>query len=258
MLLQLQGWNCCKSHRRLTRHSHIAYHLQLLGGEPLIMATIGEDGAPYTYRMDKLGLERTHVREIKDSMTAQAFITTDLDDNQITAFHPGAMGMSEQNHVGDAKDVSLGIVSPDGRATPYLVFDEKLVGKPMMPFLGFYAPDHSQWKPYAGEYIVMTRATTYSDAHKPEMTFDYWRIDPKGPGVEKIPRITWRPGPIAPRSPAPRSIFTSTAAPGAKAAQPPAPTSPKFSATPAPRSTGISACSTPIRATMRSSHSSMN
>jgi adenosine kinase len=70
---------------------NIAYNLKLLGGEPLIMATIGEDGAPYTYRMDKLGLERTHVREIKDSMTAQAFITTDLDDNQITAFHPGAM-----------------------------------------------------------------------------------------------------------------------------------------------------------------------
>ena len=94
---------------------NIAYNLKLLGGEPLIMATIGEDGAPYTYRMDKLGLERTHVREIKDSMTAQAFITTDLDDNQITAFHPGAMNFSSQNRIADTKGVTLAIVAPDGR-----------------------------------------------------------------------------------------------------------------------------------------------
>ena len=94
---------------------NIAYNLKLLGGEPLIMATVGEDSAPYTYRMDKLGLDRTHVREIKDSMTAQAFITTDLDDNQITAFHPGAMNFSNQNRIADTNGVTLAIVAPDGR-----------------------------------------------------------------------------------------------------------------------------------------------
>jgi adenosine kinase len=94
---------------------NIAYNLKLLGGEPVIMATVGDDAAPYLSRMDKLGLERTHVREIRDSMTGQAFITTDLDDNQITAFHPGAMNFSNQNKVSDSKGVTLGIVAPDGR-----------------------------------------------------------------------------------------------------------------------------------------------
>ncbi len=94
---------------------NIAYNLQMLGGDPLIMATIGDDHAPYTARLDKLGLARTHVREVRDTFTAQAFITTDLDDNQIIAFHPGAMNFAHQNHVGDAKGVTLGIVSPDGR-----------------------------------------------------------------------------------------------------------------------------------------------
>ncbi len=94
---------------------NIAYNLKLLGGEPVIMATVGDDAAPYVSRMDKLGLERTHVREIRDSMTGQAFITTDLDDNQITAFHPGAMNFSNQNKVADSKGVTLGIVAPDGR-----------------------------------------------------------------------------------------------------------------------------------------------
>ena len=94
---------------------NIAYNLKLLGGEPVIMATVGDDAAPYVSRMDKLGLERTHVREIRDSMTGQAFITTDLDDNQITAFHPGAMNFSTQNKVADSKGVTLGIVAPDGR-----------------------------------------------------------------------------------------------------------------------------------------------
>jgi adenosine kinase len=95
---------------------NIAYNLKLLGGEPLIMATVGDDHAPYTVRLDKLGLARTHVRVAEGSFTAQAFITTDLDDNQITAFHPGAMNHSHRNHVADAKGVTLGIVAPDGRA----------------------------------------------------------------------------------------------------------------------------------------------
>ncbi len=94
---------------------NIAYTLKLLGGDPLIMATVGEDFQPYAYRLDKLRLSKGHIREIGDSYTAQAFITTDLDDNQITAFHPGAMSFSNLNHVADAKDVGLGIVAPDGR-----------------------------------------------------------------------------------------------------------------------------------------------
>ena len=94
---------------------NIAFNLKLLGGEPLIMATVGDDSAPYMHRLKQLGLDASHVREVAGSFTAQAFITTDLDDNQITAFHPGAMTHSHQNKVADAKDVGLGIVSPDGR-----------------------------------------------------------------------------------------------------------------------------------------------
>lgn len=94
---------------------NIAYSLKMLGGDPLIMATVGDDYQPYAYRLEKLRLSQEHVRQVQGSFTAQAFITTDLDDNQITAFHPGAMGSSHLNHIGDAKDVGLGIVAPDGR-----------------------------------------------------------------------------------------------------------------------------------------------
>ena len=94
---------------------NIAYNLKLLGGEPLIMATVGDDSEPYMYRLKHLELDASHVTDVPGSFTAQAFITTDLDDNQITAFHPGAMTQSHQNKVTDAQNVSLGIVSPDGR-----------------------------------------------------------------------------------------------------------------------------------------------
>jgi adenosine kinase len=94
---------------------NIAYNLQMLGGKPLIMATVGDDFAPYATRLEKLGLPQTHVRLVPGSFTGQAFITTDLADNQITAFHPGAMSMSHLNHVKSASEVSIGIVSPDGR-----------------------------------------------------------------------------------------------------------------------------------------------
>ena len=94
---------------------NIAYSLKMLGGEPLIMATVGDDYQPYAYRLDKLQLSQQSIRKIPDTFTAQAFITTDLDDNQITAFHPGAMNHSHQNHVQDAGNIGLGIVAPDGR-----------------------------------------------------------------------------------------------------------------------------------------------
>jgi adenosine kinase len=95
---------------------NIAYNLQLLGGNPLIMATVGDDFETYVTRLAKLGLSQKHIRLIPETYTGQAFITTDLDDNQITAFHPGAMSFSEKNSVADATDVTLGIVSPDGRS----------------------------------------------------------------------------------------------------------------------------------------------
>jgi adenosine kinase len=94
---------------------NIAYSLKMLGGDPLIMATVGQDYQPYAYRLEKLRLAQTHVRQVADAFTAQAFITTDQDDNQITAFHPGAMNFSHHNHVSDARDVGLGIIAPDGR-----------------------------------------------------------------------------------------------------------------------------------------------
>ena len=94
---------------------NIAYNLKLLGGDPLIMATIGDDAGPYMNRLDDLGLSREHVRVVPGNFTAQAFITTDLDDNQITAFHPGAMNFSHYNSVADATDATLAIVAPDGR-----------------------------------------------------------------------------------------------------------------------------------------------
>ena len=94
---------------------NIAYNLKLLGDDPLIMATVGHDFGPYAARLKSLGLDKRHVRAIEDQFTAQAFITTDVDDNQITAFHPGAMSFAHLNRIADAPGATLGIVSPDGR-----------------------------------------------------------------------------------------------------------------------------------------------
>jgi adenosine kinase len=79
------------------------------------MATVGDDAKPYLDRLDSLGIDRRHVRHVPSSFTAQAFITTDLDDNQITAFHPGAMAHSHLNAVPSDDSIDLGIVAPDGR-----------------------------------------------------------------------------------------------------------------------------------------------
>ncbi len=94
---------------------NIAYNLKLLNGDPLIMATIGQDGGPYLDRLERLGISRRCIRTIESSYTAQAFITTDSDSNQITAFHPGAMALSHQNRIADAGKVGLAIIAPDGR-----------------------------------------------------------------------------------------------------------------------------------------------
>ena len=94
---------------------NIAYNLKALGGEPVVMATLGADGTPYRERLRSLGIAQDGIKSLPQMFTAQAFIITDLDDNQITAFHPGAMNASHENRVGDVEDIALGIVAPDGK-----------------------------------------------------------------------------------------------------------------------------------------------
>ncbi|HET7923066.1 MAG TPA: carbohydrate kinase family protein [Gammaproteobacteria bacterium] len=94
---------------------NIAYNLKLLGGEGFPMATVGTDFQPYAGWMEQQGVSRRYIREIPDSFTAQAFITTDTDDNQITAFHPGAMDHAHEQAIPHDAGFTLGMVSPDGR-----------------------------------------------------------------------------------------------------------------------------------------------
>jgi adenosine kinase len=94
---------------------NIAYNLALLGGAGAPMATVGHDFGAYGDWLARCGIDLTHVRVIDDEFTAQAFITTDLDDNQITAFHPGAMNHAHVSAVPSGAGISLGVVAPDGR-----------------------------------------------------------------------------------------------------------------------------------------------
>lgn len=94
---------------------NIAYNLKLLEGEPLIMATVGEDFLPYQKWLAQHQIADTHIKSVPNTFTAQAYITTDLDDNQITAFHPGAMVESHQNSVNNCQNITLAIIAPDGR-----------------------------------------------------------------------------------------------------------------------------------------------
>jgi adenosine kinase len=94
---------------------NIAYNLQLLGDVGYPMATVGHDFGPYDAWMRQNGVPTGHVRVVDGEFTAQGFVTTDLDDNQIWAFHPGAMQSSHLNQVADARDIALGIVAPDSR-----------------------------------------------------------------------------------------------------------------------------------------------
>ena len=94
---------------------NIAYNLKLLGGDGLPMATVGKDFEPYARWLDECGISRRYIKVFEEAYTAQAYITTDMDDNQITAFHPGAMGLAHENKVSDAEGITIGIVSPDGR-----------------------------------------------------------------------------------------------------------------------------------------------
>jgi adenosine kinase len=94
---------------------NIAYNLRLLGEGALLMATVGEDFAPYQERLARLGIGTELIKRIPGQFTAQAFITTDLDDNQITAFHPGAMNHAHENPVMRALGAGLAIIAPDGK-----------------------------------------------------------------------------------------------------------------------------------------------
>jgi len=94
---------------------NIGYNLKLLGGDPLLCATVGEDIGPYVARLDALGIDHAHLKRIGGEFTAQAFITTDLDDNQITAFHPGAMNHAHEIRITPALGARLATISPDGK-----------------------------------------------------------------------------------------------------------------------------------------------
>jgi len=94
---------------------NIAYNLKLLNEDPVIMATVGNDFSNYFEWLSQNTINISHIKEIKSLYTAQAYITTDLSDNQITAFHPGAMVESHQNKIKDAKNICLAIIAPDGK-----------------------------------------------------------------------------------------------------------------------------------------------
>ena len=94
---------------------NISYSLHQLGGVPLPMATVGSDGVGYAQRLKQMGISTEFIRELADSYTAQAMIMTDQDNNQITAFHPGAMSWAHQTPVQARSDIKLAIISPDGR-----------------------------------------------------------------------------------------------------------------------------------------------
>jgi len=94
---------------------NISYNLKLLGGDPYPMATVGDDFAPYERHLESLGISRRYIRHLEGEFTPQAFITTDLDDNQITAFHPGAMAHSAMNRVADTEGIRIGVIAPDSK-----------------------------------------------------------------------------------------------------------------------------------------------
>ncbi|MGZ3184226.1 MAG: carbohydrate kinase family protein [Telluria sp.] len=95
--------------------ANVAYNLKLLGGDPLIMATIGQDGGEYLERFARFGISTRGIKKIEQAYTAQCFVTADLDNNQINAFHPGAMEYAHENNAADMGPLRVAIIGPDGR-----------------------------------------------------------------------------------------------------------------------------------------------
>jgi adenosine kinase len=128
---------------------NIAYNLHLLGANSIPMATVGEDFTPYMNWMESHHMNTTHMKVVKGSYTGQAFITTDMDDNQITAFHPGAMSNSHENKVSDVSVADIGIVSPDGRDG--MIEHAKQFSEAKIPFIF----DPGQGMPmFSGEELI--------------------------------------------------------------------------------------------------------
>lgn len=112
---------------------NIAYTLKQLGGTPLVMAAVGADGEEYLQRLRSWGASTAHVRVVAETYTAQAIIITDADNNQITAFHPGAMQWAHLNAVPPAADIRVAIVAPDGREAMLKHADELAAAR--IPFI---------------------------------------------------------------------------------------------------------------------------
>jgi adenosine kinase len=161
---------------------NIGYGLKLLGADPLIMGTVGDDAAPYLERLDALGLARNHVRLVPATLTAQAFITTDLDDNQITAFHPGAMSHSATNRIDATLDVGLAIVAPDGREGMVGHVNELAAAR--IPFM--FDPGQ-QLPAFSGEELLtMIDAASYLAVNDYEGRL---LVDRTGRGLEELARM---------------------------------------------------------------------
>jgi adenosine kinase len=112
---------------------NIAYSLKLLGGEPLVMAAVGTDGAEYVARFESWGASTEFIRTVADSHTAQAIIITDTDNNQITAFHPGAMQSAHLTEVPARTGIKVAIVAPDGRDA--MIQHAEQLAKAGLPFI---------------------------------------------------------------------------------------------------------------------------
>jgi adenosine kinase len=141
---------------------NIGYNLKLLGEEPLVMATVGEDIQPYLERFDELGIPTRLFTRVPGEFTAQGFITTDLDDNQITAFHPGAMNHSHKNHVTRELGARLAIIGPDGKEG--MLQHARECAEAALPFLfdpGQGLPMFSAWE--IGEFLRLADYVAVND-----------------------------------------------------------------------------------------------
>ena len=112
---------------------NIAYNFKKIGGDPLPVGTVGEDFAPYRNWLNEKDIVETYVTEVPTTYTAQAFITTDTDNNQITAFHPGAMEFSTVNNLSSIDQADIGIISPDGKEG--MLAHAKQMSEKSIPFL---------------------------------------------------------------------------------------------------------------------------